>query len=612
MTLRRKLQLAQLPWMLALLINAFAGQHGIASLQSDAQNILQDNYLSVLAAQHMKECIERLDSSALFVLAEHRAQAIAQTRMQMPQFEQQLRVQENNVTEDGEAAATTRLRQQWDDYLTQFDSFLQSENGPLLQDRYFEQLLPRFTSIKSTADTILALNQDAMVRKSDGAKTSAQRSLIILNGIAVVGCILGLLASGMLTTRLLRPLSILGQAVRRFGEGDLPVRARVQGGDEIAHIATDFNVMADRLQQYRESSLGELLETQQAAQAAIDSLSDPVLVMARDGRVQHVNHAAESLLQIAEEAPSVVPATVGDAVRSMIDTSCAHVFAGKGAYIPKSLDHVARLAHIDGDRYVQARAAPIYAATGLISGCTVVLHDVTRLLRVDELKNDLVATVAHELRTPLTSLRLAIHMCVAETVGPLNERQADLLFAARDDCERLQAFVEDLLDLSRIQEGRLLLHPQWADAERLVNAAVTVHAAAAAQRDIRLRAEVLPDTGQVYADIERTQLVFGNLLNNAVRHSASGASIIIRAHRTVDAVRFEVTDEGPGIAPEFQRSVFDKYTQGTQQNAGAVGLGLFISKEIVAGHGGHIGVDSQLGHGATFWFTLPLEPPAQA
>src|SRR5438105_15895124 len=103
-----------------------------------------------------------------------------------------------------------------------------------------------------------------------------------------------------------------------------------------------------------------------------------------------------------------------------------------------------------GERYYLLRASPVYDEQGRITGATAILQDVTRLRRFDELKNDLLATVAHEFRTPLTSLRMAIHLCIEGTVGPLTEKQADLLHAAREDCERLQSIVDDLLNLSRI------------------------------------------------------------------------------------------------------------------------------------------------------------------
>ena len=106
-----------------------------------------------------------------------------------------------------------------------------------------------------------------------------------------------------------------------------------------------------------------------------------------------------------------------------------------------------------GDRYFLPRGAPVYETRGVVVGATVILQDVTRLRRFEELKNDLVATVAHEFRTPLTSLRMAVHLCTEQAAGPLTDKQAELLHAARDDCDRLQGMVDDLLDLSRIESG---------------------------------------------------------------------------------------------------------------------------------------------------------------
>ena len=121
------------------------------------------------------------------------------------------------------------------------------------------------------------------------------------------------------------------------------------------------------------------------------------------------------------------------------------------------------------------RATPVYEQRGRINGVTAILQDVTRLRRFDELKDDLVATVAHEFRTPLTSLRMAIHLVLEGVAGPLTEKQGDLLYAARDDCQRLQRTVDELLDLARIQSGKLSMQPRPLRAADLVHQAIELH-----------------------------------------------------------------------------------------------------------------------------------------
>jgi signal transduction histidine kinase len=475
-------------------------------------------------------------------------------------------------------------------------------------DRYFATLLPAFVAVKDAADAILALNQDAMIGKSDRAQRLAGRWNPLLVAVSIAGLVLGLIASSILTSRLLRPLGVLGQTARRLGEGDVAVRARVDSSDEIGALARELNTMAERIQKYRQSSLGELLEAQLAAQATIDSLPDPVLVVALDGELRHANQAAEAMLQAHAEAGAGAIATLDPAIRSVVERLRQHVAAGHGAYLPKGLDEAIKIATGDGDRLLLPRAAPLYAEEGDVAGVTIVFQDVTRLHRFEELRNDVVATVAHELRTPLTSLRMAVHLLAEHAVGPLTPKQGDLVFAAREDCDRLQAIVDELLDLSRIHADRIELRLGPHDPEDLVHEAIDAQRSAAAARDVALRSELLPGTPHVVADRERIGLVLANLVGNAIRYGPAGGTVAIRARPEDGVLRVEVSDQGPGVAPEHRQAIFDRYVRAPGTSPGGAGLGLFIAREIVRAHGGEIGVDSPPGHGATFWFTVKLAP----
>src|SRR6185369_13367705 len=179
-------------------------------------------------------------------------------------------------------------------------------------------------------------NEDAMIGKSDRAGRLAGEWNTLLVGVSIAGLVLGLVASSIMTSRVLRPLGVLGQTARRLGEGDVAVRARVDSGDEIGALARELNTMAERIQKYRQSSLGELLEAQLAAQATIDSLPDPVLVVALDGELRHANQAAETVLKARAESGAI--ATLDPAIRSLVERMRQHIAAGHGAYIPKGLD----------------------------------------------------------------------------------------------------------------------------------------------------------------------------------------------------------------------------------------------------------------------------------
>ena len=242
-----------------------------------------------------------------------------------------------------------------------------------------------------------------------------------------------------------------------------------------------------------------------------------------------------------------------------------------------------------------------------VAGLSVVMQDVTRLRRFDELKNDLVATVAHEFRTPLTSLRMAIHLCVEETVGSLTPKQAELLFAAREDCERLQGIVDDLLDLSRIQAGRIEVNLRAVQSRALLDMTLEQHRSLARDKGVALALGAPLFDRAVLADSDRLHLVLGNLVTNAIRHTPAGGAVQLRTAPDKEGqVRFEVSDTGEGMDPKWFPMLFDRFFRipGSKPGSG-VGLGLYICKEIVEAHSGRIGVESEPGHGSVFWFTLP-------
>lgn len=629
MKLRAKLVLAQVPLAVALAFVGVVSSAVTVRLGQQARLVLSDNYRSVLAAERMKEALERVDRGALLRLAGREDGAAGEMAVSRASFEEELAAQERNITETGEAEVTRALRVAWDGLAAEVVRYEVLRDRAARDAKYFSALQPAYAEVHRLADRLLAINQDAMVRKVDRAEQSARQLERLVFTVVLVALIAGFLASAWLTSRLLRPLGVVTAAVRRFGQDDLRARAVVRGRDEIAAVAAEFNRMADGLERYRASSLGELLQAQQAAQAAIDSLPDPVLLLDASGKLAGVNAATARLLGVDVSAsPSAEGAFAGadPAVRAVVDRLRAHVLGGKGAYVPKGFEEAVRVpATPDGERILMPRAVPIYNEGGGVAGAALVLQDATRLYRFDQLKNDLVATVAHELRTPLTSLRMALHLCTEGVVGPLSSKQADLLFAAREDCERLQVIVDELLNLSRIESGQIDLHRRRVDPETLVTSTVDVHQAAARQAGIALVTEVPPGLPDVFVDADRVALVFGNLVTNALRFAPAGSRILLRAeaepvdeaardHRVTapGAVRFTVEDQGAGIAPEHQPGLFEKFFRVPGSPAGGSGLGLFIAKGIVQAHDGRIGVSSAPGQGTTFWFTVPTAVQSSA
>lgn len=614
MTLREKLFLAQVPIVLALILLAVLQQWSVSAIGGAAQSILRENYRSVLAAQRMHDAIERMDASALFVLAGQRGRGQQQLQTHRQRFESELRVAAGNITEPGEHEATARIRQRWQRYVQLIDRLVEDDRADPNRQLYFAEIEPAFRQVREAADDILAMNQDAMRRKSDQARQIAERVSQIATLATLLALGVGVMASLFLTARLLRPLRTLRAAARRLGGGNLDARTEVRGQDEIAHLAADFNAMAEQIKRYRESSLGDLLAAQQAAQSAIDSIPDPVLIFDGAGRILNLNRSAEALLQPAPKTENETGNETDDslhaldaAMREVLSRLQAHILAGRGPYAPKDFSEAITAGHGENQRSLLPRATPVYGVSGAVEGATIILQDITKLRRFDELKNDLVATVAHEFRTPLTSLRMAVHLCLEGVAGPVSEKQIALLHTAREDCERLQGIVEDLLNLARIASGRIEMRKLLVSVPNLVEGAVAEQQPLAQQRQVVLSAEISPLAPEkVCADPERLALVFSNLVANALRHTPAGGRVTVRAAAAGALARFEVVDTGEGIPIAYQREIFLRFFRVPGSTAGGAGLGLSIAKEIVEAHGGTIGVSSEPGRGSTFYFQLPL------
>jgi signal transduction histidine kinase len=612
MSFGRRLLLAQIPFAAALLAVGLVALTSLSSIGGAAQSLLRDNYRSALAAQRMSSALDALDRDAQ-LRACGQVPGPERSAAAREQFEAELRVESGNITEPGEAAAAQRLGAAWARYLrTPGAPGTAAPPSPATA----RSLADAADAVRSAASEIVSINQLGMIRRSDQARLNARDLALFTVCATLVALAVGFLASAAVTATVARPVSALTNAVRAFGEGRLGARVRPRGTDEVAALGREFDMMADRLEQYRMSTLGELLQAQQALQAAIDALPDPVLVLDPVGAVLNLNRAAEKLLRLTPDQGLDAPLPeLEAALHERIALVRAHVLSGRGPYVPHGFEDAVRIDRPDGPLRVLPRATALLSPERAVIGVAIVLQDVTRLVRIDELRSDLVATVAHEFRTPLTSLQLAVHLLGDGAAGPVTDDQAELVATARDDCRRLQSIVDDILDLSKIRSGRIAIHARPVDARVLLAQAAAAAEGPARAKGITLDVEGSTGELSVLADAERVGVALANLFGNAVRHTPEGGCIRARLLREGLSTRFEVHDTGPGIPAEHRTLIFERFYQVPERDAGGLGLGLYISREIVEAHGGAMGVDSEEGHGSTFWFTLramPEEPATRA
>lgn len=263
----------------------------------------------------------------------------------------------------------------------------------------------------------------------------------------------------------------------------------------------------------------------------------------------------------------------------------------------------------DETRDVVMDGQPIVSAQGKKLGSVVVIHDVTERLRVERLKNEFVSTVSHELRTPLTSIRGSLSLIKGGAAGKLNEKTKELLDIAHNNCERLIRLINDILDIEKIEAGKMDFVLQPTPIADLVNNAISINQAFGQKFNVKIELESDIPNVKVNVDKDRIIQVLTNLISNAVKFSPPNAAVGVTVNKKNHWVVVSVIDRGKGISEEFQHRIFQKFAQADSSNMrkqGGTGLGLSISKTIVERLGGTLEFKTKAEEGTTFYFQLPI------
>jgi PAS domain S-box-containing protein len=259
-------------------------------------------------------------------------------------------------------------------------------------------------------------------------------------------------------------------------------------------------------------------------------------------------------------------------------------------------------------RTLRRTTAPVRAEDGTLLGSIIVMEDITREREVDRMKSEFISTVSHELRTPLTSIKGSLALLLDGTAGEMDEETAELIGVAKSNADRLVRLINDILDISKIEAGRMELHLNACAPADLITVALQGNTGFAQKCQVALAAELEDGLPRVRADADRVVQVLTNLISNACKFSPAGATVTLRALRAEGKVRFEIADRGRGVPPEFRDRMFGKFQQvdsSAAREKEGTGLGLAICKALVREHGGDIDFDSEVGRGTTFHFTIP-------
>lgn len=576
-------------------------------------HILKDNYKSVIAAQDMKEALERQDSATTFFLAGQADKARKQYQESGVRFQKAHETEANNITERGELQESNHIEQRYKIYQQDVRHLLYSK-PPLSMEAartfYFGTLEPQFVDLKQSSQHILDINQAAIVRADTRAKNAARNAawigIVMTTGALLLAAIFAYRAINSALT----PLLALAQGAEEIGAGHLNRSIELHRTDEIGTLAQSFNMMAKKLREARQVEQQRLHRAQQMSDAALESLYDPVIVTDATGSVVHLNRAAQGLFGPAEKASglpiaqAVSEPRIAEAVERAVRHERVSDEEGEESLVPLQVGGT--------QRTYRMRATPMRDDDDTLLGAALVLEDITHLHELSRLKTEFIGVASHELRTPVTSLLLSAQLLEECAAGPLTAGQAEIVTAQREDLARLDLLLRDLLDITRLEAGSTPPRFEIVPPQDLLEAARNSVASQAANRKVNLQVEAAPGLPAVRVDRAQIIRVLVNLLGNAIRHTPAAGQVKIELRQDEGEIIFRVHNTGPCIPAEYLPRIFERFVQVPGATRGGAGLGLSIAQTIIKAHGAEITARSSAEEGTIFEFALPVEENKEA
>ena len=409
---------------------------------------------------------------------------------------------------------------------------------------------------------------------------------------SLLALVIGILAGRWFTA----PLVTMSKVAKSIAGGRLDERLEIRRRDEIGALGRSFNEMSDQLR----GRIQTITDDRNKLLAVLGSMVEGVIAVDRDERILHVNAVAGRLLRIPANESEGRP--VWEVMR------VPDVSEIISATLMENAEQNREILLREGgqDQIIEMYSAPILGSGSEIKGAVVVLHDVSKLRRLEGIRREFVANVSHELKTPLTVIRGFVETLIDDP--NLNDAtRAGFLERMRVQSDRLSAIVGDLLTLSRVESGEEALQLVPVDLTRIARMSAQALAPSAEKKKIALNIRSA-DGISVLGDEHHLRLMIDNLLDNAVKYTPEGGQVTLGVTAEGNQARLEVRDTGIGIEPVHRERIFERFyrvDKGRSREMGGTGLGLSIVKHVVFAHGGEIRVESMVGKGSSFHVTLP-------
>ena len=477
-------------------------------------------------------------------------------------------------------------------------------NPPINQesrDRLLASISAQTQRITDLSDNISEMAELSLLpggRKE--AKETATQNYLFVSTLVLLGTAIAFIIYYQLVRHLVDPVSRLQLSIEEIRKGNFELTLPQPGqGSEFKSVVAAFNDMAAELKHRRGETDDHLMRADLVNRAILEAIPSPVFVLGDDSNIVQINPAAEDLtekLGVSGRLPLKIQRILDECRKT-------------GTHLLPEDPREALLFRIHEEEfYYLPRIFRFISEDEKGSGWAVLLHNVSRIRWLDDMKTNLLSTVSHEIKTPLTGIRMVLHLLLEESTSSLNPMQHTMVTSANEDCERLLVTLNTLLDLSRAESGTTHLARIPLGIHETIERSARLYQSAASAKDCAIQVEGPIETlPEIFADPIRLDEVVNNLVSNAVKHSPIGGTITIRcAKQGSEFLRVSVIDSGPGVPEDSQGRIFERFFRAPGQSNDGVGLGLFISREIMRAHEGRIGLLERSTDQTEFYIDVPI------
>jgi len=450
-----------------------------------------------------------------------------------------------------------------------------------------QRLLLGCVVIAALAVGLVAITHRALAAAGDSFISVAFIVSIVLVEIATVILVL-------------HPIKMLADDAKKIASGNLEHRVEWSSRDDFGVIAGEMNRIAVRLRDLRDSEAGRRQMEFQLSDAVLQSIFEPIIVTDAKGHILKLNQAAAEVLgEAAGDRMALTNTPGGDkilsAIRDAISMQKAVAAEGDAAMLPMRIGKQSRSYRL--------RTTPMRDSEGRLLGTVTTLEDVTTLQDTDRFKTQFISIASKKLRDPLLQLRRGLYALSQGFGGDLLPLQSELVTSASNESEKLNDLMSDLIEVAELDTGKRELQLERLRPLAVLDEARNRYVDAAAAKQVRIEVKAFADLSVVRADRRAVRTVLDNLVSNALRYTPPDGEILLAAEEIKDYVQFTVRDSGRGIEADRLSTIFDRFNPFSESGTG---MGLALVRRLVESLGGQIAVESRLGNGTTFRFTLPV------